>query len=487
MKRILLILLAAALTLPLLGIAAFYGYENWVGGQAWRRAEALLKKTGEPLSLEALQPRSVADAENMAAAPIFRELFALHSPRRAEVYGLHLPPTAPAQSPPASGLVELARRFQTDFAGDGTAAARVILDGLAPMEPMLRAIREAARRPEAVWPLQSGSSATQPPFLPPLRQTVEVLAARAAVALAENDSATALAEFELIVRLARDANQPPLLATCLAEQAMLTQALAIVREGLSQDAWTDEQLARIETSLSRLSALDSFAQSVRGERAMFLATPEFANAKAEALFTFIDFRSPMAEWLSTTFCRVAWNLRPAGWLARDRASYASFTQDWLEIVIRKGFIRPWALDEWNARLREMRRTPSEFFRTPVTAFALATFTPAARLTAFTQARIDFTRLACAIERYRREAGQLPPSLDRLVPECIAAVPRDSIGGSAYSYHPADDGSYALYGRGWNARDDGGSSANANPFLGPSTADDWTWQPVGKPLRQALSD
>jgi hypothetical protein len=488
MKRALLILIAAMLILPLLGIGFFYGYENWAGSVAWQKAAAILKAAGEPLSLEALQPKAVSDAENMAAAPIFRQLFTFHSPQRAEVYDLRLPPVARnGQASAGSVLTVLARRFRADFSGDANAAAQVILDGLAPMEPMLQAVREAARRPESVWPLNYDEGNVPTPFLPPLRQTVEVLAARAMVALAENDSSTALAEFELIVRLARDANQPPLLTTCVAEQAMLGYALGIVRDGLAMGVWTDKDLARIDNTLSTLNLLNSFARSVRGERAIFLAAPELANAKAEMLFKFVDFRSPTAEWLTTAFCRAAWNLRPSGWLARDQASYASFTQDWLDVVLRKDCVRPWALKQWNARLRDMRREPAEFFRTPVTAFALATFPPVARLTAYTQTRVDFTRLACAIELHHRATGHLPQNLASLSPRWTSEVPRDSVGGSAYAYRPVDGGHYVLYGRGWNARDDGGSGGNVNSYLGPSSADDWVWQPAASAPRQALAD
>jgi hypothetical protein len=483
MKRLLLRLLAAAFLLPLLGIAAFYGYENWAGGRAWEKAESLLKAAGEPLSLEDLQPGPVPDADNMAAAPIFRELFTFHRPNRAGVYALHLPP--PVRSSAPDNLTGLARRFHADFSGDADAAAEVILDGLAPLEPLLKAIRLAAQRPESVWPLTYDRAGAVPtPFLPPLRQTVEVLAARATVALAENDPATALAEFELIVRLARDANQPPLLAACVAEQGMLGHALNIVRDGLALEAWSDADLARIEAALGRVDLVESFARSVRGERALFLASPELANAKAEMLFRFIDFRSPASEWISTTLCRVAWDLRPSGWLARDRASYANFTQDWLDAVLRKGHVRPWALQEWNARLRAMRRDPGAFFRTPVTAFALATFTPVARTAAYTQSRVDLTRLACALELHRRQIGHLPAGLDGLAPTWLAEVPRDPMGGSAYVYEHRTGDEYNLYGLGWNAKDDGGSSGNVNSFLGPSSADDWVWKPAPRPARAA---
>ncbi len=474
MKRALLILLAGMLALPALLIAAFYGYENWAGATAWRQVEVRLKAAGEPLTVEALQPAPVPDARNMAAAPIFRELFTFYNPRRASLYEVRLPPIDQTKSADEIALITLARRFRPDFQGDATTAAQVVLDGIAPFEPILDAIRLAAARPDAVWPTQAARGpATPSPFLWPLRRTSEVLAARALAAVAGRQSAGALADFDLITQLAGRSNQPPSLAGCYTGQMMLGYAIEIVRDGIAQNAWSDQDLLSIEATLGKFHPLDDFREGVRGERALFLTAPEALTARAEALFTFVDFRSRASEWITSTFCRLVWSLRPAGWGARDRASYATFAQDWLGELIHNGSVRPWALADWNARLGAMRRNPMEFFRTPLTVLVLPTFANAARAAAHAQARLDFARLACALERHRRATAKLPDQLDALAPQWIDHVPRDVVGGGRYFYRAEGD-TYTIYGKGWNARDDGGSSAHANVLLGPSTADDWVW-------------
>ncbi len=489
MKRVLLILLAAAFIFPFLGIAAFYGYENWAGSVAWQKAEAALAAKGEPLSIDALRPKAVPDNENMAAAPVFRQLFVFYSARRTELYGLRLPPPAPAtaESGDSSVLVSLARRFQANFSGDSTAASRVILAGLEPMRPLLDAIQLAAERPEAVWP--SNTSAALPRrcrFSARSSEPRRFSPRAAVVAVAGDQPANALSDFELITRLARDANQPSILAGCLAQQTMLGFAVDIVRDGLAQGVWSDDDLARIEAELSDFRPLTSFCESVRGERVLFLADPSMVSARAESLFRVVDFRSETSEWITSTLCRVAWNLRPSGWMNRDRATYSTFAQDWLGLVIHNDFVRPWALADWNKRMSAIRRNPVEFFRTPVTAIALATFMPVARSSAYMQTRIDLARLACAIERCKRATGSLPASLDSLAPRWIDRIPRDAVAGGRYFYRLGDPGRYLLYGKGWNARDDGGSSGNANGILGPSTADDWVWE-AGPRWPQAARD
>jgi hypothetical protein len=472
MKRALLLLLGVCL-LPVLGIAGFYGYENWAGSQAWGRAERMLKAAGEPLTVDALRPAAVPDADNMAAAPIFRALFTFGSPKRAPVCMLCLPP--PAAGGDSDRIAGLARRFDAGFSGDSASAAQVVMEGIAPMEPMLDAVRVAAARPDVVWPVNySRGFALRMPFLTPLRQAAEVLAASAAAEMAQGRAEMALGEFEVIARLARSSRQPPVMLSCVAEQIILGHGLEIVRDGLARRSWSDADLWRLEAELGGFHPMDSLCESIRGERALFLASPEELNARAEPLFTLVDFESTLSEWVTRAACRAAWILRPAGWTELDRARYATFSQDWLENVIHNGRIRPWALTDWNAKLREIRRNSFEAFRTPLTMLALPSFNAATRVAAYAQTQVDLARLACAIELCRRETGALPASLAALSPRWIDRIPRDVIGSGPYIYRPASDGHFILYGRGWDGRDDGGSTAHINALLGPSSADDWVW-------------
>jgi hypothetical protein len=79
----------------------------------------------------------------------------------------------------------------------------------------------------------------------------------------------------------------------------------------------------------------------------------------------------------------------------------------------------------------------------------------------------------AIERYRRaHAGQLPATLDALVPAYLAAVPRDPFTGGAMLYKPAND-SYLVYSTDTNRVDNGGilyGTGSLNPMPLPKETD-----------------
>ena len=82
-----------------------------------------------------------------------------------------------------------------------------------------------------------------------------------------------------------------------------------------------------------------------------------------------------------------------------------------------------------------------------------------------QTQIHEALIACALERYRLAHNAYPETLDALVPQYLAQVPRDIIGGQPLHYRRTDDGKFLLYSVGWNETDDGGK---------PGSDDDWTW-------------
>ena len=67
---------------------------------------------------------------------------------------------------------------------------------------------------------------------------------------------------------------------------------------------------------------------------------------------------------------------------------------------------------------------------------------------------DAAVTAIAIERYRRDRGQIPNDLKQLVPEFMPQVPTDPFDGKPLRY-VVEDGEYLIYSVGKNGVDDGG--------------------------------
>lgn len=71
-----------------------------------------------------------------------------------------------------------------------------------------------------------------------------------------------------------------------------------------------------------------------------------------------------------------------------------------------------------------------------------------------QARIDSSRIAIAVERYRLETGKLPERLEELIPMYLDEVPIDPYDGQPFRYKRLEKG-YTIYSIGTDREDDSG--------------------------------
>jgi hypothetical protein len=97
-----------------------------------------------------------------------------------------------------------------------------------------------------------------------------------------------------------------------------------------------------------------------------------------------------------------------------------------------------------------------------------------RTAARTQTALDQATVACALERYRLARGELPNALDALVPQYLAAVPRDVIDGQPLRYRRDGLDKFTLWSVGWNQTDDGGEIVRNGDRL-DETKGDWVWR------------
>jgi hypothetical protein len=80
-----------------------------------------------------------------------------------------------------------------------------------------------------------------------------------------------------------------------------------------------------------------------------------------------------------------------------------------------------------------------------------------------EAQRSLVLAAIALERHRLKHGRYPAGLGQLVPEFLAALPRDPMNGQSLHYSRNEDGTFTLYSVGRNGQDDGGDPASdGNP-------------------------
>jgi hypothetical protein len=121
--------------------------------------------------------------------------------------------------------------------------------------------------------------------------------------------------------------------------------------------------------------------------------------------------------------------------------------------------RPWAegkqgLAEAVARINQAANSPRRY-RYFVSMMAIPNYARAGERAVQTETERQMTLAVIALKRFQVRHGNLPSSLEALVPEFLTAVPYDYMSAKPLCYRAGSDGSYVIYSVGEDGKDDGG--------------------------------
>ena len=349
------------------------------------------------------------------------------------------------------------------FEPDGDGSYRVTMPRLAKasdylawsdgLEPQLTIIRRALQRPRSQLPGFYANPNTIPgPNFPSTRNLSQTLGARAQCHLLLGRPDEALADLTLIHDICRRIpaeQQPATLLSAMVNQAVRALYAEQIGEGVRLHAWREPQLIALQEQLKTVDVLSPVKQA-------FTLRAVIAHRALESV--------PSAGMVK----RTAWAaLYPRGWGYRHVAARLNLDFGRLGCLDTDNQIvfpgKAIAADEASQALEHGAYTS-------VDSLWQADFNRASRNTAKSQTEINQALIACALERFRLAHGDYPENLDSLVPQFLAAIPHDVIGGAPLHYRRTPDGTFVLYSIGWNNRDDGG--APSHPW--PNIDGDWLW-------------
>jgi hypothetical protein len=244
-------------------VASYYGYYNWRSKSAWRAFQTSLRQSGESLDLSPLLPERAPDDANFARSPAFLGL--LSKTNRGSTGPLErMRPFELSTGGDAGNSVLMDWSRQTNSplhpfvnraeqqSGDGSETKRredaaTILRGLQSQSASLRELAAAAARvPSFQTSINRDARAVLQPVREPalLLERLQLLFQVCACAsLALGQDADAAEDVLAGFRLARLARQLPDACSTVRVQVMLARTLQPLWEGLSQQAWTEPQLA----------------------------------------------------------------------------------------------------------------------------------------------------------------------------------------------------------------------------------------------------
>jgi hypothetical protein len=320
-----------------------------------------------------------------------------------------------------------------------------------------------------------------------VRNVGRVLQLRAVARLATGQSEPALADAQLMFRLADTIKPEPFLVSHLVRVAVLSSAVEVLQEGLARQAWNDAQLTEWDRQLAALDLLPQVMVSLCAERAANVGAMECLQKRAPA-------------W--TRFTPMPWAMIPAMNLVKVLAAgdaAVSHEFPWRMLLFTCGdldrnkihmcdWTDRYALAAVNAKQRRFQpglavqvdRELAAHAGDPAAVFAQLTLPNHEILlvrSASAQTLLDEARIAVALERYRLARGSYPDALAAIVPAYLPALPRDLVTGGPLVYRREGDTGYVLYALGWNGKDDGGTVVMNNqkpPKVDPAKGD-WVWR------------
>jgi hypothetical protein len=476
-------------------LALAVGVENYRGKRAWMAYKAAMEAKGERFDLEAHRPAAIPDTQNLAMTPLlaplldyrldprthqaqWRDTNASERPRNLFAWRRH----AEFRSPGWRGaeffdLAACQKQLRTESRSAdpqmqallATPAGRpetdlLFLLGLNAAE--LDEVRAATKRPGCSFKLhvEEGFSVLLPE-LAVMKNFAGAFETKALAELAAGHTEVAFGDVEAAVAMSEALRTEPLLISSLVRLANLEIALQPLWEGLARRQWTAPQLEQFQSRLERINLIEGMQESLRGECAFCLAGLDTMRRDPKEL-------SEVGEGVPAGALRYM----PSGWFYQNELSIARMFQESLQTFdpVRKTVNL--ALAEQKTKEFESRLRP----RHPYTIFAAMLFPAidkAVLKAGRTEASLALAVTACALERFRMDAGRYPDSLEALVPRFIDPLPLDPITAEPLHYRLRSDGGFQLYSVGSDRKDDGGNVAKDGKGRVQSDArgSDWVWQ------------
>jgi hypothetical protein len=258
-----------------------------------------------------------------------------------------------------------------------------------------------------------------------------------------------------------ESSHPTLVAAMIDVSITGTYANAI-SDGIKERSWGAKELAALQAQLQQINLLPLVTKGFDFERMSLCAGLE-TSSRGELVKAFYGDTSKPKSTKRVIFTRFV----PRGWLYRNMVTLSGLfpeavkTNDPSDQIVLTDQI-----DAASRRLAQMYDQPSR--DTILALTAVPNFDRAYQRGAWVQTMANQTQIACALQRFHLEHSRFPRTLNDLVPDYLATIPHDLMGGGALHYFAPGDGTFYLYSVGWNGRDDNGLRVKV------LTEGDWVW-------------
>jgi hypothetical protein len=299
----------------------------------------------------------------------------------------------------------------------------------------------------------------------------------------------------------------PNLVNYMTRIAILGLSTEVAWDALQADGWTDAQLATLQQAFRCDRLLAQMPRTIEAERAVKLFHLDWFSSHSYAAWV-ARFKEicqsfgqelPTSGWFLATQYYREWVFHPLwkfAWADQEELIYlknqqreldllreASKTGSWKEVSAKMeglgtGYRPPLASWRFYLVLPLLEETfPSNGGSIKKGQYPHPLFTRAWSTSMKNLTLCHMLTTAICLKRYELRHGKPPASLEALVPEFLAKVPRDYMDGQPLRYALRSDGSYMLYSVADDAQDDQGSpvpQTDDHQRPSPWNGRDWVW-------------
>jgi hypothetical protein len=227
--------------------------------------------------------------------------------------------------------------------------------------------------------------------------------------------------------------------------------LDVAERGIAANAWNDSHLQSLADECAKVDVLAALVHAMNSDRTYGNHLFESCANDRKALAKLLGVVGATPAQVS-----VFYYIMPRGWIRRDQVEYNQLIDLDIEDIhladatISPGFSR-------SARIVKSHTNIYQRLTHFLSALALPVIEGTGFKAADTHTNFQQVRIGCVLTRYRNAHGELPSSLEALVPAFLDRVPTDVMDGQPIRYRRAESGGYLLWSIGQNRIDDGGKS------------------------------
>ncbi|MHB1079500.1 MAG: hypothetical protein ACYC67_08850 [Prosthecobacter sp.] len=501
-KRFVRILLWLFITLVTL-VVLLRVWTNWSGRRRWAATKAMIEHEGETLDFRKLLPETPPDAENLLAMEPLRDLTEAidHDDAKGEPGAKRKALTEMKMDVMASGARGVEKGQVTDMQtwakylreskfldlpAASAAPGREVLAALDAKFPLLKQLSDLAPQRSQAMFIPGLRERELPEMLFSIslrhytgaRHLARLLCLRARAAIDAKQGAEAVHSLLAAEKIGFACETEPLLIGCLVGLATETLVNESLWVGLRDRAFSEAELQSLQSLLSAHDLDKVVLQAFRGELACVVSSMEYLKDVAAG-------RKQSVQGVAAIFSddhqnhslrRLSAGL-PGGFFHHSMSVVAELEWKHALSPLRQGGIMAVlkAGDGMNADLNVKKNylLHPEYV---MASFIIPSFTTISASAALVQARERQALTAIALERFFLKHAKYPAALQELVPDFVAAVPRDPWDAKELRYRTTPAGRYTLWCVGLDGVDDGGQvykngvAMRSTLYLG-----DWTWQ------------